>query len=70
MTQQRYEANDPREWLNRALSNLRMARAPATGIYLEELCFNALQAARFACRVCAASDRYLQSLSGTQMQNL
>jgi HEPN domain-containing protein len=41
---ERYPPEDPREWLNRAKSNLLLARAQRTGIYLEDLCFNAHQA--------------------------
>jgi HEPN domain-containing protein len=41
---ERYPPEDPREWLNRAKSNLLLARTQGTGIYLEDLCFNAQQA--------------------------
>jgi HEPN domain-containing protein len=44
----RYAPNDPREWLNRAHSNLVGARQVETGIYLEDLCFDAQQAAEKA----------------------
>ncbi len=44
----RYEADDPREWLNRANSNLRLAKSEDPAIYLEELCYNAQQAAEKA----------------------
>ena len=44
----RYPPDDPREWLNRARSNLALARAPGDGIYLEDLCFNLQQAAEKA----------------------
>ena len=40
----RYPPEDPREWLNRARSNLLLAKAPKRNIYLEDLCFNAQQA--------------------------
>jgi HEPN domain-containing protein len=42
--------DDPREWLSRAQSNLRRARADARleGVYLEDLCFDAQQAAEKA----------------------
>lgn len=40
--------DDPREWLNRARSNLVLARAAEEGIYLEDLCFNLQQAAEKA----------------------
>jgi len=45
---QRYPPEDPREWLNRAQSNLTLARAQGQGIYLEDLCFNTQQAAEKA----------------------
>ncbi len=46
----RFPPDDPREWLNRARSNLAQARegAQIAGIYLEDLCFNAQQAAEKA----------------------
>ena len=42
--------DDPREWLNRAKSNLVRAKADIhlPGIYLEDLCFDAQQAAEEA----------------------
>ena len=40
--------NDPREWLNRARSNLIRAKHPIEGVYLEDLCFDAQQAAEKA----------------------
>lgn len=40
--------DDPREWLNRARSNLLRAQAPLPGVYLEDLCFDAQQAAEKA----------------------
>jgi HEPN domain-containing protein len=45
MTRTRFEPDDPREWLNRARSNLNLAAQRAGEVYLEELCFNAQQAA-------------------------
>ena len=41
---------DPREWLNRAKSHLTRAKADAEleGVYLEDLCFDAQQAAEKA----------------------
>ncbi|MBM3242465.1 HEPN domain-containing protein [Candidatus Poribacteria bacterium] len=45
---ERYPPEDPREWMNRARSNLALARAEGPGIYLEDLCFNAQQAAEKA----------------------
>lgn len=40
--------DDPEEWLNRARSNLIQARGNNPGIYLEDLCFQAQQAAEKA----------------------
>lgn len=48
MPKKRLPPDDPREWLNRARSNLASARNTAPGIYLEDLCFNAQQAAEKA----------------------
>ena len=45
----RFPPEDPREWLNRAHSNLAIARSRAdSSVYLEDLCFNAQQAAEKA----------------------
>ncbi|MEA3309375.1 MAG: HEPN domain-containing protein [Chloroflexota bacterium] len=46
----RYPPDDPREWLNRARSNLAQAEKGAEigGVYFEDLCFNAQQAAEKA----------------------
>ncbi len=43
----RFPPSDPREWLNRARSNLARAREGIhiTGVYFEDLCFDAQQAA-------------------------
>lgn len=48
MPPERFPPDDPREWLNRARSNLAQARAHLGGIYLEDLCFAAQQAAEKA----------------------
>jgi len=48
MTRQRFEPDDPREWLNRARSSLAQAKANVPGVYFEDLCFNAQQAAEKA----------------------
>lgn len=50
MRNERFPPDDPREWLNRARSNLAKARyAPdLSEIYLEDLCFDAQQAAEKA----------------------
>ena len=42
---ERYPPDDPREWLNRAESNLALAKNRVEGAYLEDLCFQAQQAA-------------------------
>jgi HEPN domain-containing protein len=44
MGRRRYPPTDPREWLNRARSNLARAGQVAPGVYLEDLCFDAQQA--------------------------
>ena len=44
----RFEPDDPREWLNRAKSNLALAKSRVPGAYLEDLCFEAQQAAEKA----------------------
>jgi len=44
MAPKRYAQDDPREWLNRAQSNLVQAKEQKTGVYLEDLCFQAQQA--------------------------
>ena len=49
MTQrERYPHNDPREWMNRARSDLAIARADIPEAYPEDLCFHAQQAAEKA----------------------
>lgn len=44
----RLDPADPGEWLNRAWSSLRHSRSVEEGVYLEELCFDAQQAAEKA----------------------
>jgi len=44
----RHPPDDPREWLNRARSNLLLAESKKEGVYLEDLCFAAQQAAEKA----------------------
>ncbi len=44
----RYPPDDPREWLNRARSNLLLAESEKGDVYLEDLCFHAQQAAEKA----------------------
>lgn len=50
MQRDRFAPDDPQEWLNRARSNLERARADVRlpGVYLEDLCFDAQQAAEKA----------------------
>jgi HEPN domain-containing protein len=48
MPPERFSPDDPREWLNRARSNLARAQMKITGVYLEDLCFDAQQAAEKA----------------------
>ena len=45
---ERFPADDPREWLNRARSNLALAKNRVPDAYLEDLCFEAQQAAEKA----------------------
>ena len=43
----RYPPEDPREWLNRARSNLQLAKNTDTDeIYYEDLCYNARAGSR------------------------
>jgi len=44
----RLEPADPREWINRAKSNLFHGESRVDGVYLEDLCFDAQQAAEKA----------------------
>ncbi len=44
----RFSPDDPREWLNRARSNLALGKARSPAIYLEDLCFELQQAAEKA----------------------
>ena len=48
MTGRRYDWTDPREWLNRARSSLRHAKAADESVYLEDLCYDPQQAAEKA----------------------
>ena len=48
MLPERYPPDDPREWLNRSRSNLARAGVQLPGVYLEDLCFDAQQAAEKA----------------------
>ena len=42
---ERFPPDDPREWLNRARSNLALAKNRIPDAYLEDLCSEAQQAA-------------------------
>jgi HEPN domain-containing protein len=45
----RYPPDDPREWLNRAHSNIVLAKnVNSATVYLEDLCYNAQQASEKA----------------------
>jgi HEPN domain-containing protein len=48
MPPERFPPDDPREWLNRARSHLARARTKIPEVYLEDLCFDAQQAAEKA----------------------
>jgi HEPN domain-containing protein len=48
MARKRYPPTDPREWLIRARSNLALAKCDTVGALLEDLCFEAQQAAEKA----------------------
>jgi HEPN domain-containing protein len=48
MPPERRPPDDPQEWLNRARSNLVRATAAMPDVYLEDLCFDAQQAAEKA----------------------
>ena len=45
---ERFPPDDPREWLRRARSNLALARNRVPDVELEDLCFEAQQAAQKA----------------------
>ena len=53
------DPGDPRTWLQRAYSNLRLAETggAAHGVLLEDLCFNAQQAAEKALKAACLSKR-------------
>lgn len=53
MSVQRYEPSDPREWLNRARSNIERAAVRTPHCYFEDLCFDAQQAAEKAIKAVA-----------------
>ncbi len=45
---ERFPPDHPREWLNRARSNLALAKNRVPDVYLEDLCFEAQQSAEKA----------------------
>jgi len=45
MNVKRLPPDDPQEWINRARSNLIRAKSQVAGVYLEDLCYDAQQAA-------------------------
>ena len=45
---ERFAPDDPREWLNRARSNMTLAKNRVPDAYLEDLCFDAQQTAEKA----------------------
>lgn len=57
MPPERFPPDDPREWLNRARSNLSQAKAKTPDIYLEDLCFDAQQAAEKAIKAVLLKER-------------
>lgn len=57
MSGERGRADDPLEWLRRSLSNLLRAKTRAPGVYLEDLCFDAQQAAEKAIKALLVSRR-------------
>jgi|AntAceMinimDraft_16_1070373.scaffolds.fasta_scaffold30672_2 HEPN domain-containing protein len=59
MSEDRLPPDDSIEWLNRARSNLTQAQARVAGVYLEDLCFAAQQAAEKATKavlICLSID--------------
>ena len=54
MPPERFPPDDPREWLNRARSNLSRAKTRIPEAYLEDLCFDAQQAAEKAIKALLA----------------
>src|SRR4029077_18004509 len=59
MTRKRLPPDDPHEWLNRARGNLVRAESCIPGAYLEDLCFDAQQAAEKAIKaifICRGED--------------
>jgi hypothetical protein len=59
MPPERRPPDDPREWINRARSNLVRAQTTLPGVYLEDLCFDAQQAAEKAIKAVLIARRRL-----------
>jgi HEPN domain-containing protein len=57
MPPERFSAEDPREWLKRAKSNLVQAQKTDPDVYLEDLCFQAQQAAEKALKALILQER-------------
>lgn len=57
MPPERYPPDDPREWLNRARSNLARAKTETPGAYFEDICFDAQQAAEKAIKAVLLAHR-------------
>lgn len=57
MRRKRLPPDDPREWISRAKSNLTRARNIIPGVELEDLCFDAQQAAEKAVKAIFISRR-------------
>ena len=58
---ERFPPDDPREWLNRARSNLVRAQHRIPGAYLEDLCFDAQQAAGEAVTIAEVVVRWAET---------
>ncbi len=63
MSPERFPPDDPREWLNRARSSLALAKTRPPEAYLEDLCFEAQQAAEEAGEVIPATIREAEGLT-------
>ena len=57
MNGSRLPPESPVEWLNRARSNLIRARVRTAGVYLEDLCFDAQQAAEKAVKAVLLAEK-------------
>jgi hypothetical protein len=53
----RTESDDPKEWMLRAFSNLNLAKSQQSGVFLEDLCFNAQQAVSSPILIIASDTR-------------